>query len=131
VPVRVVDASALVELTLETELGSRVAATLRDAALAVPAHADADVLSAVGRLVRAREVSATRAERALTLLARAPLHRYVVHPLFETAWRLRNSVSLRDATYVALAYRLSASLVTTDAALSRAPAVDVTLTLVR
>ena len=129
--VRVVDASALVELVLNTERGSRVADALRDAALAVPAHADAEVLSAVGRLVRAREVSAARAQRAFGSLAQAPMHRHAVHPLLDAAWGLRKMVALRDAIYVALAQRLSAPLVTTDAALSRAPALDVTLTLVR
>lgn len=130
-PVRVVDASALVELVLNTQLGSRVANALRDAALAVPAHADAEVLSALGRLVRAREITAARAERALSSLAQAPIRRYLVHPLLDAAWRLRERVALRDAIYVALARRLDAAVVTTDAALSRAPALDVTITLVR
>jgi predicted nucleic acid-binding protein len=130
VAVRVVDASALVELGLNTALGMRVAAALRGAALAAPAHADAEVLSAIGRLVRARDVSSVRAEQALAVIARAPLRRYVVHPLLDAAWRLRDRVALPDAIYVALAQRLEAQLVTTDAALSRAPALGITVTLV-
>ena len=103
---------------------------MRDASLAAPALADAEVLSAVGRLVRAGEVSAAKAEDALAALARAPVQRYVVYPLLEGAWRLRDRVALPDAIYVTLAARLNASLVTTDAALSRAPALGVTVTVV-
>jgi predicted nucleic acid-binding protein len=131
VPVRVVDASALVELLLNTDLGRRVSRELRGHALTAPAHADAEVLSAIGRLTRAREVSVPRAEAALLKLAQAPIRRYPVHPLLASSWRLRNAVSLRDAIYVALARSLDATIVTTDGALSRVPGHGVAVTLVR
>lgn len=130
-PVRVVDASALVELLLNTSLGRRVAAELRGHSLTAPGHVDAEVLSALGRLTRAREVTPSRAERALGELERAPIHRYPVHLLLVRAWGLRHATSLRDAIYVSLARSLDATLVTTDGALSRAPGLGISLTLVR
>lgn len=45
----VVDASALVDLLLGNELGLVVAQRLRDTRMHVPAHVDAEVLSALGR----------------------------------------------------------------------------------
>ena len=49
----VLDASAAVELLLRTPAGSRAQAALRGQQVAVPAHFDAEVFSALGRLVRA------------------------------------------------------------------------------
>jgi predicted nucleic acid-binding protein len=131
VPVHVADASALVELLLGTAIGRNVADALRGQTVAVPGHADAEVLSALGRLVRGREVTGARAESALRELARAPLERYHVHPLLQESWSLRQNVSLRDALYVSLARRLDATLVTTDAPLSRIRGLGVAVTLIR
>jgi predicted nucleic acid-binding protein len=130
VAIRVVDASAFVELLVSTELGRAVGSELRGHSLAAPAHVDAEVLSALGRLARAREVSASRVEGALGRLARAPVHRLYVQPLLLPSWRLRNAISLRDAIYVALAQRLAATLVTTDRALSRVSGLGVPMAVV-
>ena len=126
----VADASAIVELLLGTPARGAVADELRGTVVAVPAHADAEVLSAIGRLVRARKVTATRAEGALRALARAPFERYPVHPLLESAWSMRANVALRDALYVALARRLDTSLVTTDAPLARVKGLGVSVVLI-
>jgi predicted nucleic acid-binding protein len=131
VPVAVADASALVELLLSTAAGRRVGEALRGHVVAVPAQADAEVLSALGRLVRGREVSAPRAEAALRSLARAPLERYHSHPLLEAAWAMRRKIQPRDAGYVALARRLQGSLVTTDVPLSRITGIGVPVVLIR
>lgn len=48
----VIDASALLEALLGTELGWAVRARLRGGDLHAPAHLDAEVLSALGRLHR-------------------------------------------------------------------------------
>ena len=131
VPVAVADASALVELLLGTPTGRRVGEVLRGQAVAVPGHADAEVLSALGRLVRGREITAVRADAALRSLARAPFERYHVHPLLEESWSMRRNVALRDALYVALTRRLEGSLITTDAPLSRVRGLGVSVVLIR
>jgi predicted nucleic acid-binding protein len=127
----VVDASATVELLLGTELGAAVGHELRGEAVAVPAHADAEVLSAVGRLVRARSVTPASARSALAALSVARYERYPVHLLLEESWELRANVALQDALYVVLARRLGASLITTDAPLSRVKGVGVPILLVQ
>ncbi len=54
----VVDASALVDLLLGGPLGDRVAARIAGRRLHSPAHLDAEVLSALGRIHRAGDLSA-------------------------------------------------------------------------
>lgn len=128
-PAIVLDASAFVELVLRSLAGREVERELRGATAAVPAHFDAEVLSALGRLSRAAELADERVEAGLDLLARAPFRRYALAPLLGDAWELRRNVSLRDALYVALARHLEAGLLTADARLARAgvPGASVTL----
>ena len=120
-PTIVVDASAAVELLLRTPAGDRVAEALAAPPVAAPAHVDGEVLSALGRLVRAGEVAADAVPPMLDALARAPLVRYPLPPLLAPAWGLRANLTLRDALYVALARRLGATLLTADSRLARAP----------
>jgi predicted nucleic acid-binding protein len=130
VPVAVLDASAVVELLLATPAGRHVEGSLRGRTLAAPAHLDAEVFSALGRLAREGTVAEERVERSVAELAQAPVSRFALAPLLPAAWELRANVSLRDAPYVVLARRLDAMLVTADARLARAPELGVALTLV-
>lgn len=120
-----VDASAVVELLLRTAAGLAVERAIEDSSLAAPAHLDAEVLSALGRLTRGGEIPEERVAPALEALARAPIRRYPLEPLLAEAWALRTNVSQRDALYVVLARRLGAPLVTADGRLARAPALGV------
>lgn len=129
-PSLVLDASAAVELLLRTPAGGRAEAALRGHRVAVPAHFDAEVLSALGRLVRGRELAERLVEPLLRELARAPFVRYTLQPLLAPAWDLRHNLAQRDALYVTLARRLGAPLVTADARLARAPALGIAVTLV-
>jgi predicted nucleic acid-binding protein len=86
----------------------------------VPAHFDAEVFSALGRLVRAGDLAEELVEPILAELARAPFVRYTLQPLLVAAWGLRHNLALRDALYVVLARRLSAVLVTGDGRLAQA-----------
>jgi predicted nucleic acid-binding protein len=126
----VIDASAAVELLLRTPAGSRAQAALRGHRVLVPAHFDAEVFSALGRLVRAGDLSAELVDPILTELARAPFVRYTLQPLLVAAWGLRHNLALRDALYVALARRLGALLVTGDARLAKAPRLGIEVTVV-
>jgi len=128
--VRVLDASAAVELLLGTAAGRRAADALLGGAVAAPAHFDAEVLSALGRLARAGKVTEGEVSLGLRRLSRAPIRRYPLAPLLTAAWERRANLSLRDALYVTLADRLGATLVTVDRRLARAPNLGVGLNLV-
>ena len=129
-PSVVLDASAAVELLLRTPAGTRAEASLRTHRVAVPAHFDAEVLSALGRLTRAGDLADDLVEPILNKLARAPFVRYTLQPLLAAAWGLRHNFALRDALYVTLARRLGALLVTADARLAEAPSLGIAVTLV-
>jgi predicted nucleic acid-binding protein len=121
----VVDASAIVDLLLGNELGAAVRRRLAGHALHAPAHLDAEVLSALGRLHRAGDLTADDVESRLHALATAPIRRHDVSALLAGAWARRQRVRLVDALYVELAASLRHALVTTDGRLHDAPAADV------
>jgi len=114
----VVDASAMVDLLAGTSLGPGVAARLEGSAMHAPAHFDAEVLSALGRLHRAHALPARTVTTRLTRLVRAPIERHPLGPLVLEAWKRRASLRPVDGLYVALAEVIDAPLVTTDAALA-------------
>ncbi|MGI8563628.1 MAG: type II toxin-antitoxin system VapC family toxin [Candidatus Dormibacter sp.] len=124
-PEAVVDASALIDLLLGEALGEAVAARLAGHQLHVPAHTDAEALSALARLHRAGELDADAVETMLAYLAAAPLERHPVSELLPGAWARRQRLRLADALYVELAASLSLRLVTTDSRLGSLPLVDV------
>jgi predicted nucleic acid-binding protein len=103
-------------------IGGRVAVPiarrLRGCAVHVPAHFDAEVLSALGRLGRARELDPRWVARRLELLAAAPFEHHALGPLLAPAWRLRTRARLVDALYIALAQELSVPIVTLDRGLA-------------
>jgi len=116
----VLDASAIVEALLGTDLGLRVRERLRGCELHAPAHLDAEVLSALGRLHRAGEVAQPAVSTALDALAAAPVERHPLGPLLPGAWARRENERLVDALYSELAAALdSIALLTTDARLAR------------
>jgi|GraSoiStandDraft_51_1057287.scaffolds.fasta_scaffold175568_2 predicted nucleic acid-binding protein len=129
-PSIVLDASAAVELLLRTPAGRRAESALRGSRVMVPAHFDAEVFSALGRLVRGGILKEQLMEPILHELARAPFTRYTLRPLLVASWGLRHNLSLRDALYVALARRLEAPLVTADGRLAQAPGLGIAVTLV-
>lgn len=88
--------------------------------LHAPAHLDAEVLSAIGRLHRAGHLSARRAAPRIEQLAAAPIERHLLPTLLTGAWRLRHNLRLVDAPYVELANRIDAPIITTDGGLAAA-----------
>lgn len=121
----VVDASALVDLLLDNAVGRAVRYRIAGHALHAPAHVDAEVLSALGRLHRAGDLEAGTVETRLHELATAPIRRHPVNDLLVATWARRHQLRLADAVYVELAVRRGVSLVTTDHRLRAAPSVDV------
>jgi predicted nucleic acid-binding protein len=117
----VVDASAMTELLLQTDLGTRVERRLlRDEDLHAPHLLDVEVLSALRRLVRTGEVASERAEDAIDDLQLLRLARHGHEDLLPRVWDLRDNVTAYDAVYVALTEALDATLVTCDRALGAA-----------
>jgi predicted nucleic acid-binding protein len=121
----VVDASALVDLLLGNELGSAVQRRVAGHALHAPAHVDAEVLSALGRLQRAGSIGADDVETKLRELAGAPILRHPLVDLMIGAWARRHHLRLADALYVELAMSHGLPLVTTDRRLHPVPVADI------
>jgi predicted nucleic acid-binding protein len=116
----VVDASAVVEALIGTSLGGKVRARMRGCELHAPAHLDAEVLSALGRLHRAGELELAAVLGALSELASAPIRRHSLAGLLLGAWARRSNQRLVDALYAELAASLdSIPVLTTDARLAR------------
>jgi predicted nucleic acid-binding protein len=121
----VADASALVDLLLDNEPGQAVRRRLAGQVLHAPAHVDAEVLSALGRLHRAGQLEVDDVESRLVSLTEAPLVRHPVDGLVLGAWARRHQLRLADALYVELATTRGWPLVTTDRRLRSVPAADV------
>lgn len=115
----VIDAAALVDLLAGTEYATAVAARLRNTTLHAPALIDAEVLSAMGRLQRAGELTDEDVATGLAQLETVPLTRHLLPGLLSGAWARRGALRLTDALYVELAAQLDVTLTTTDQRLAR------------
>ena len=108
---------------LGTDVGVAVRERIRSRILHAPAHLDAEVLSALGRLHRAEELPADAVAEMLEALAGAPIRRHPLAPLLTGAWNRRAELRLADAIYVELASALGRiPLISTDGRLARASA---------
>ena len=81
---------------------------------------NAEVLHAIRRFERRRELDAERSAAAIDDLSDLPIARYPTLALLERAWTLRQNFAAYDAMYVALAEALDVALVTTDGHLAAA-----------
>ena len=128
----VIDASALLELLLQTSLGTRVEARLfrDDDELHAPHLLDVEILQGLRRLVRTGEVSAGRADEAIADLTDLVLHRHAHLELLDRAWRLRGNITAYDGMYVALAEAIEAPVVTCDRPLAKAPGLRVRIEVI-
>jgi len=88
--------------------------------LALPELADLEVVSVLRRQLLAGAIDARRAGLALNDLAVLPARRAPHRPLLARCWELRANLTPYDATYVALAEALEATLLTGDQRLARA-----------
>lgn len=129
----VLDASALVELILDSPTGQLIAARIADPAdgLHAPHLADLEVVQALRRYVREGEIDASAAAVALADFRALDLQRHAHEPLLERVWELRENLTAYDAVYVALAEVLDGTLLTCDGPLSRAPGVADRVVLVQ
>lgn len=120
----VLDASAVLDLLLNLEPH---AATIRrrlfeeTPGLLTLHLLDAEVGQVLRRHVRRHELSTARAKAALEDLTALPLQRYPLLPLLTRAFELRDTATVYDALYLALAENAGAPLVTRDARLANVP----------
>jgi predicted nucleic acid-binding protein len=119
----VLDASALVELLLGTQMGRSVATRIADPAISlhVPHLADVEVAQTLRRYVREGGLDAASGAEAIDDLSALDLQRHSHEPLLGRVWALRQNLTAYDAVYVALAEALDAKLLTCDSRVARAP----------
>ena len=91
---------------------------------------DPEVTDTVRRQVAANRLSAEEGWAAVAVLRRLGMSRHPTFPLLHRVWQLRDNLSAYDASYVALAEALDCALVTADARIARAPAIDCSVTVV-
>lgn len=118
----VVDASALLEVLLQTPAAPPIADRLFDPGetLHAPFLLDAEVLQVLRRYAITGQIDEPRGREALTDLGDLAIERYPHEPLLSRGWELRENLTAYDAVYLALAEVLGAVLVTCDGRLARA-----------
>ena len=127
----VLDASAAVELVLNTAAGKRIANRMDDPAVSIhaPHLVDVEVAHVLRRYTLRGLLSTARCERALSHWRELDVERYAHELFLDRLWQLRHNVSAYDATYVALTEALSTVLVTGDGHLLRTPGLAIRIEL--
>lgn len=119
----VLDASAAVDWLLRTAAGQQIEQRIyagKDTLHTVHLL-DVEFAQVLRRLVREGTLAPKRAEEAIEDLAALRIVRYAPVLLLQRVWRLRQNLSAYDATYVALAEKLQAPLITRDRRIAAAP----------
>jgi predicted nucleic acid-binding protein len=114
----VVDASALIEVLLGTSIGKEIAYRLLGGGetLHAPHLLDLEVTHALRRYCMVGQIPLHRAAEALAYLRDFPIERYAHEDLLSRIWELRHNFTVYDASYIALAEVLNATLLTRDTA---------------
>jgi len=120
----VVDASVVVALLADVgENGAWASSQVTERRLAAPDHLHVEVSNSLRRLERHGRLSLGAAARAHARSLTLPVLLVPYALVSARAWALRSTLSSYDATYVALAERLEAPLLTLDGAIAKAPGV--------
>jgi predicted nucleic acid-binding protein len=129
----VIDASAVLEVLLNTSAAGKVAERLfaGNDTLHAPHVLDLEIAQVLRRYTLSAAMDAERCEQALEDLADLPLNRYPHDVFLLRIWALRRNLTAYDAAYVALAEALDAPLVTRDGALARASGHRARIELIR
>jgi predicted nucleic acid-binding protein len=116
----VVDASAVLEILLQTPAAPRVSKRIfaTGETLHAPHVLDLEIAQVLRRYTRLGDISSQRGSEAITDLADLPLTRYPHLVLLPRIWELRHNFTAYDAAYLALAEALEAPLVSRDRALA-------------
>lgn len=119
----VLDASAVLELLLNTDRGRRVGEAIAPSTISLhaPQLIDVEVVQALRQYARAAVMTAERGRLALDHLRQLDITRYGHEELLTRIWALRENLTAYDAAYVSLAEALGAPLLTFDTRLAAAP----------
>lgn len=118
----VLDASALVALLLDAGAAGRwVAGQVAGRQLAAPELVMFETANVLRRRAAVGAVSQAEASLAHEDLRALALELWPYAVCAERAWQLRANLTVQDASYVAVAERLGADLLTLDVRLARAP----------
>jgi predicted nucleic acid-binding protein len=128
----VVDASAVIEILLQTSLAPRLMSRALDVAerLHAPHLLDIEVTHVLRRLVLQKQIIAERGAIAMEDFSKLVIERHGHEALLPRIWQLRDSLTSYDAAYVALAEGLQAPLLTCDHKLAGAHGHAATIELI-
>jgi predicted nucleic acid-binding protein len=117
----VIDASAVIELLINSPAGARVADCIfrDDVSIHAPHILDLEVAQVLRKYVFSKEMTAQRASEAIDDFSDLSINRYPHFDFLARIWQLRSSMTSYDAAYVSLAEALDATLLTCDAKLRR------------
>lgn len=110
----------MVALGEDTKAGALTRERLAREQLVAPEILGLEVLSTWRRLRRHGLLPLGRAAKDVADLSRLPVQRAPHRPLLGRCWELRDTVTVYDAVYLALAEALAVPLLTADARLARA-----------
>lgn len=128
----VVDASVLaVALLDDGQDGDLLRTRLHGEDLAAPSLVDLEVVSVWRGLARGGQLEPRRVAFALDDLRALPIQRVDHRALVLRCWDLREKLTVYDASYVALAEALHATLLTGDRRIARAPGPECTIEVVK
>lgn len=118
----VLDASALLEVLLQTSAAEPIADRIfdPDETLHAPHLLDVEIGQVLRRYALSGEIDADRGREALNDLEDLALERHPHDSLMPRIWALRTNLTAYDASYLALAEALGATLVTCDGGVYRA-----------
>lgn len=128
----VADASAVIEVLLNTAAGEDISEALFDSSetVAAPHLLNVEVMQVLRRYSLSGEIGTERGRLAIEDLEDMPIEFYPHDPFLKRIWELRNNVTAYDAVYIALAEALDAMLLTRDERLASAPGHDARIELV-
>jgi predicted nucleic acid-binding protein len=129
-PLRIIDASAVIELLLVGERADAVERAVLNVHLAAPDSINPEVLNTIRGLERSGQIDGERAAEMVDDFLTVPITRMATLDLTPAVWALRRNLTAYDACYVALARALGADLITGDRRLARAPKLGIPLIVV-
>jgi predicted nucleic acid-binding protein len=128
----VVDASAALEVLLQTPTAWRIEARLfaQGETLHVPHLLDLEVIHGLRRYALQGVIDEQRGQEAIDDVAAWPLTRHTHNLFLSRIWALRHNLTAYDAAYVALAEILNVALITCDQRLASSSGHHVSIELV-
>jgi predicted nucleic acid-binding protein len=122
----VVDSSAILEVLFRSPVGLEIEDFIFSPFknLCAPHLIDLEIAQVLRRYCTSGDISPERAQTALNDFKDMPINRYPHDILLQRIWELRNNITAYNASYVALAEALPATLLTCDKRLASAPIID-------